>query len=281
MYKEVLRKSLYSLKPVLFVPDILFFFITILTTIITLLTSGMFSFLVSYWTIIQTEAFPELLINFLKTNLFKVLYSLFFFFIVTFVVGVSTTAMRFAMIRNVVNGKNIKFKFSYGKEFFLRIVRLKILIFLISLIILFFGLSLINIVNYLKLGKWLIFFVFLLTILLFLIFFFITLFRYPIMFLNNKNAVVTLTESLFYTRNNKKHVILVFLILLLTGILLSFFTALISAISDLIASLIGGDSLIFSITIFVILFNLLINTAFMIWKDIFLFYSFRLKKTIY
>ncbi|GEM_PF-6147798 len=281
MYKEVIRKSLYSFKPVLFVPEILFLLTTILILIITLLTSGVLQFLMNYWTIIQTEAFPELFVNFLKTNLFKVLSSLVFFFIVTFVVGVSTTAMKFAMIRDIINSKKIKFRLSYGKEFFSRIVRLKVLVFLIYLIILFFGLSLINLVNYMNLSKWLILLAVLIFVLLAIMFSLSILFRYPVMFLNNKNAVVTLTESLFYTKNNKKHIVIVALILFLTAILLSFLTALISTISDLNASLIGGDSLILFITIFVILLNLLINTAFMIWKDIFLFYNFKLKKTIY
>ncbi len=281
MYKAVIKKSWSSININLFVPDLIFFSVTLFTVAIAILTSGLFSFLLDNFIFIQTKEFTQLFIEFLKTNLFRFVSSLIAFILMTFFVGVSTTAMKLAMIKDIVIGKKVKFRLSYGKEFFWTIVRLRVLVFLIFLIILLFGLAWINFVNYFKLNAWLVLFGVVIAVLLLLLFLIITVYRYPIMFLNNRNAVVTLTESLFYTKNNKKHVLMVILLLILVGIIFSLFTSIVSALSDILVASFKEQSIVLFILISGIIINTFVNVAFLIWKDLFLFYTFKLKKTIY
>lgn len=281
MYKEVIKRSWNSFNINLFIPDLIFFFITLLTVVITIFTSGLFSFLLNNFAFIQTETFPQLFTGFLKTNLFRFVLSLIAFIVVTFFVGVSTAAMKLAMIKDTVTGKKIKFRLGYGKEFFWAIVRLRILIFLIFLIIVLFGLAWINFVNYFKFSAWLVLFGIVIAVLSLLLFFVIMVFRYPIMFLNNRNAVVTLTESLFYTKNNKKHVLIVISLLVLFGILSSLLTSITSTLSNSIVVSLKNQSIVLFVFIATTVINTFVNMVFFIWKDLFLFYNFKLKKTIY
>ena len=280
MYKELLKKSWHSIKPVLFIPDLIFVVITLIVLLTTIFTSGLFAFL-SYGIFAKAEEFPKLFLDFTRANPLRFIISLVTFFIVTFIVGVSTTSMRLAIIRDIINGKKVKFNLNYGKDYFWRVVRLKVLIFLTTIAIILFGLIWISFINYFKLGIWLIVLGILITLFLLILFFMVVLFRYPIMIINNKNAVVTLTESLYYTIRNKKHILIVILLLFLIGVIFSFSTSIISKLTDLIISLAKTSTIGFFILISGIMINVLIDITFLILKDLFLFYNFKNKKTIY
>ncbi|MCG2719290.1 MAG: hypothetical protein L6266_00925 [Nanoarchaeota archaeon] len=123
-------------NPVLFLPDLILFLITFFITIIFYKYSGL-SVLLSE--ILTVEARTELIKMFLSENWLQVLVSVLIFAFVTFILGVSTEAIKFTMIKQVILKKKASLQKSWHdrNNYFWKIVLMKVMIFLLVLVAIF------------------------------------------------------------------------------------------------------------------------------------------------
>lgn len=210
-FKDLLK------NPILFVPDLITILFTVIGAYIVVLVSGLgFSFTNFNYAILTDKLALEPLIvqlrNHIQTNLGKLITSLLIFFITAFIVGAGMIAVKFNLITSIIHNKKPKFKnlLDLKSKHFYNVILLRILTFL-SFLALIFVFLIISALFY-TIHPYLSY----IPIPLILIFYWIIYFRYPIMFLNNKNAFNSLTSSYNYFRNKPKEVITIWLITTLT-----------------------------------------------------------------
>ena len=166
--------------------------------------------------------------------------------------------MKFAMIKDLVNNKEISFLKSWkdSNKYFLRIIALRFFVFIIYstvvLIIgaigLYFGKNISLIIG----------------AMMFIVLILFLYFRNAILFIEDKNSLSALLLSFKYFRKNYKHVLNVFIISTVIGAAFNFFIPFNSI----------NEFIIFS-TINVL--SVVLNIVFDVWSDLFLFFSFKSK----
>ena len=278
-YTDLALTSIKHMRknPALFLPDFVLFLITFFITIIFYRYSGL-SILLSE--ILTAEARTELIKLFLFENWLQVLVSVLIFAFVTFVLGVSIETIKFTMIKQIILKKKISLLKSWQDKnnYFWKIVLMKVMIFLLVLIAIFL-LSIFSIILFTISSTfggfsltWLI------SILALIVFIFFTLsllFRYAILFLENKSAGKTIRKSFMFFKKNKKHTFNVWFITTLVGVV---FGVLATTMSIYLAKLQVLTNVI--IIIYIISFmssfaSFAIRILSTIWSQLFIFENYK------
>jgi hypothetical protein len=281
MYFDVFKKSWWTLRKnlVLFVPDLAFAIYTLTFGFLFLRISGILNFIVT-----NTEiANSEVLLSFLRSNIFTIVISFLIFVIVTFVVGASIVSIKYSMMRSIVLKKKFSLKSAIKecRKYVFQVIWLRILVFLVGVIVLFL-LGLITQVilsgqkNAILISVWILF-----ALIAFAFIKLLLMFRYPIMFFENNNALDSVKNSISYFKKNAKYVFAIFLIILSVAILFNLIfiplNLLIDYGRDFLINVIGGPFKIVLITLSSFIRSL-ISLIFIVWADMFLFFSYKLKR---
>jgi hypothetical protein len=214
------------------------------------------------------EALAPIFTSFVQKDVLIVLIYLSIFFIGGFVLGSGLLAMKFGMMKEVVENKKLSFKkmYGYSMNYFWEVVWLRLTIFLISLsvIVSFAVLVGLNALNsfYQETFFILISILFLLT-LIFLRF--LLLFRYPALFFDRKNSTQTIKRLYDYFLKNYKHIILTWLVIFGFGLSI--------VLLDLSLNKITTVNLI----VVLIAIRYVVNLVYNVWSDLFLFYNYKLE----
>lgn len=273
MYKEVFNTSWKDLKnnPILFLPDFIMMVATLLLGWLFLHFSGITQFLASPDIIAkEIEELMPIVTGFFQENLLKLIIAFSLFILTSFILGSGLLAMKLGMMRDFVSNKKLSLKRMWGNSrHFWDVVYMKILMFLIGIVffLFFFGSGLIlytmlpRVIAILAAALIFVIVIILLTLIL--------LFRYPILFLDKKNPIAAIKDSLIYFNKNKKHVLFIWLIILAVTIGIKLFEGMISPI-------IQYKSVFYSIFLLNLirsLFNLLIG----VWSSLFRFKMYKIK----
>src|SRR3989344_6367239 len=229
LYKGIAIKAFSNIKNnlILFLPDIFALVSQLAIFLLVLYFSGLFFDLANQ---------PEILLSkemFVKAaeNLFKdtsrVVYlsvSLIVFLITSFLIGSAFDAMKYGMINDVTSKRKTSLKSGVvnGKRYFIRVIFLKLVIFLITIVpiaIVF----ILTMVLYKFINSAAILIGALLAILAVLFLILITLaflFRYPIMF-SNLSVIETIKKAYSFFKNNIKFTIICELIIIAIGLAFS------------------------------------------------------------
>jgi len=279
IYKDLTLDSIKIIKKnlILFIPDLILLFSTILISIIALLVTGLLpKVLVNPSMIYDITTAKDVLTGFFSTsgNIIRTVVSLILFVIVLFFVGAGLMAVKYSMIKQILDKKKITFKgsSSLATNFFWRIIILKVYLFLIIAVPIFLVFLLISFLFYLSntititigsiLGVLAVIFL-VLTVLAFL-------FRYPILILDNASPIKSLKNSLKFFKKNIKYVIMCeVLIIILTTLFGLLFNLPINYLQTLFES------------IYIFLFLVILRRAIQIiptlWTEIFIFLAYKKK----
>jgi len=273
MYTEVFTQSWKDLKenPILFVPDIVIVVINIILGLSFLKSSGLITILSDPSTILKSlETFAPILQSFLKENLIRVIVTLILFAITSFVIGSGLSAMKYGMLRDLVNKKKLTLSkmWENGKNIWL-VVSMKMIMFAVGIITLLFLIgSGVIMSQFIERGTA----AFILTVatpIFILILQLLLFFRYQIMFLENKHPFEAIKESYHYFTKHFKTVILTWLIIIAISITASFLAAFTG---------LAEGKLTFSITLILgYLVRNIINVIIGLWAETFKFRIYKLK----
>ncbi len=252
-------------NPRLLLPDII-----LLISII--IFSGLFVFISGVYTIIFSANFEESLRQLISNTpeLTKVLITLAVAALLSFIVGISTTALKYELIKNIVSNKKITFMkaFSNSNAYFLPILSLKIATFIIYLIPLLILVLIVALFKSTVLSAILIVLLLSLYIILTLAF----LFRYPILFLKTKKTKEILLDSYKFFKQKKAYSLLIVLSILIVSIILS----LITTILEFLLTFAQNIGIIFTIlSVLFIIIRILVNIITSVWVSIFIFISYK------
>tara|TARA_Y100000034_G_scaffold62080_1_gene75352 strand:+ start:1 stop:801 length:801 start_codon:yes stop_codon:yes gene_type:complete len=266
MYSKKISKSFQNLQFLLFVPDLFLLLFSIILGAIFFNYLGLDSLLANQS--IFTSSLESLLphVNSLiQNNLLRFAISLIVFFITSFIVGSGLNAMKYGMMRDVIQSKKLDFKtmFNYGGDHFWRVVGLRVLIFFIGLAV-FLTFAILLGINSLNPFYKEVFSFILIAILVFVLILLriLLLFRYPILFLDNKTPTKTIKNLYVYFKKRFQHIIITWLIIFIIGLFL--------------IPINYGVNLI-GIAVVVLPLTYAINLIYTVWRDLFLFFSYKLK----
>ena len=269
MYKERFIKSFKNLHILLFIPDLVMLTFTLLAGFFFAKSSNFTQFLTDANRLADSlETLIPLINEFVQKNILVISIYLTIFFIGGFIIGSGMIAMKFGMMKDVVEKKKLSFSkmYEHSAKNFWKVVWLRLTVFLISLVVLvvfglLFGLNIIN--PFYKS----VFFVLILLLFVFTLIFlkFLLLFRYPALFFDNKNSIQTIKNLYSYLINNFKHVFITWIIIFLIGLII-----LLLDVSLNIAQVAG-------LLLIMLIIRYIINLVYTVWSNMFLFYSYKLK----
>ncbi|MBU4501834.1 MAG: hypothetical protein KKA79_04525 [Nanoarchaeota archaeon] len=274
MYKVAFTQSWKDLKQnlILFIPDIIIVLFNLLLGLFFLQYSGILGAVKDpeLWVEGLVTVLPAIS-SFVQQNIVRLIITFIAFALTSFVIGSGLTAMKYAMIKDLVKKKKLTIKkmFYYGKGVW-NIIFMKIVMFAIGIIVLIFlslfitGLSLI--IYYFVKSKVIISLtnlalVSIIIIVLQMSFFF----RYPIMFLDKKNPLKAVKDSLTYFLKHKNFVFKIWLIIALLYVL-EVLLALLLRRLEFTIPVIGALTLVL---------GTLINITRNLWSEIFKFRTYK------
>ncbi|MDP6641959.1 MAG: hypothetical protein QGF74_01075 [Candidatus Nanoarchaeia archaeon] len=275
MYKERVIKTFKNLEFLLFVPDLILLIFTFLSGFVFVKYSGVLNLLTDANKLASSlrvadsiEALAPIFTSLVQKDVLVVLIYLLIFFLGGFVLGSGLLAMKFGMMKDVVEKKKLSLKnmYDHSMNHFWDVVWLRLTIFLISLavIVSFAMLASLNALNsfYQETFFILISILFLLT-LIFLRF--LLLFRYPALFFDRTNSTQTVKKLYDYFLKNYKHIILTWLVIFGFGLIIVLLDLSLNKIT------------IISLLVIVIAIRYIINLIYNVWSDLFLFYNYKLE----
>src|SRR3989338_3746562 len=259
LYSKSLINSFKILKhPQVYIPDLLLFLLSFGFLIAYLSLNNLLSPLfqinkaAAFSTAIKTlvQSTPSLLRFIISTSVLVFLHLIF---------GISLISTRFILLRHYLHGKKTTFisAFKEAQTYFWNVFFIKLVLFFLYLIpiTLFFAVILVSrkesILPY----------AFTLLALFWLIIKFLSLFAYPILYLEQKSVRALLT-SFKYAFNKKKHVVLTLLFLTLVSFFLNLFLTL---IPQAWIALAVATNLLSTIAIFSLIYLLLLRLSTIIY----------------
>ncbi|MBI2667798.1 hypothetical protein HYX17_03440 [Candidatus Woesearchaeota archaeon] len=269
MYKERLIESFKSLKFLLFVPDLAMLIISFLLGLSFVKYSGITEFFNANNNLIDSlDMLIPLLSDFIQDNILVFVIYLILFFITGFILGSGINAMKFGMMRDIIEKKKLEFKkmIGYGSKYFWDIVLMRLTVFIISLmVLLFFGILII--LNALNTFYSQIFFNIILLLFLITLFFLslLLLFRYPALLIDRKNPIEIIKSLYLLLLKNFKHVFMTWFIIFLFGLII--------LLLDFSLNIAYGATLM----IILIIIRYAISLIYGVWSNLFLFYMYKLK----
>lgn len=281
--KEV-KKAFWNLykNPTLFIPDLVFIFLTWIAFQLLLPYSGI-------QTLIEAgeNAFTnEILSVFYQNHFMKFIITLLIFTFVTFIFGVVYQIIKYNMIKEVIKNRkaNLFLSWQRRKTYFWKVVYLKIYVFLLSAIVsiliggmgalTYFIVSLFS-SNTLIISSYIIAVISLIMIILVRIG---ILFRYPALFLKKEKPLNALKISFKLFKKKPKFVIGVWLIMIAVTLAFTLITIILHAF-DSALQLTLGNFAVFTSIIFGALF-ILLELIPILWADLFLFSIFSKLKNL-
>ncbi len=265
-------------NPVIFLPDAVYAGINFLLVYLLYSYTGFNKILAEMPA--DRESIIEVLTTFFSTNLGQIAISGFIFIVVTFLIGVGAMTLKFSLITDIIHKKKPSLMRAWHQRnhFYYKIIVLRVIIYLISILaILFILLS--STILYLLINPFspvfATYFSFLVAIVLslsiLLLLKWVLLFRYPLMYLSKQpDPVKVLKNCIKYFRAKPGHVILSWLIILCVSVVFILTGILLNAIySGLTGTLTGTVAITISViwTIIFTLFNLIPK----LWQQIYLF----------
>ena len=252
-------------NPRLLLPDIILL-------IFILIFSGLFVFISGVYTIIFSVNFEESLRSLISNTpeLMKVLLTLAVAALLSFITGITTSALKYELIKNIFVNKKITFMkaFSNSKYYFLPILYLKIATFIIYIIPLLILVLLVALFKSTILAAILIGLLLILYIILTLAF----LFRYPILFLKTKKTKEILLASYNYFKQKKAYSLLLVLSIFIVSLILSLFTTILNILLAFAQNL----GIVFTILfILYVIIRILVNMVTSVWVSVFIFISYK------
>ena len=233
--------------PKLFVPDFIY-------RIIVICLSFYFA---SYFTVLANVFNAEtfLIDNFLTSEVLNAIYFIGFLLIIQLLLGVFTESVRYGMINDVIKKKKSLLSMSknYVKDYFFRILKLKVITGLIMLISAGLIFLIVLPLNFTVLKNSLFLTFIAIAGVVYVLMSLALFFRYPILIMNNKTAWASIVDSYKFFRKNLKY---------------TFFIAVISSLVAVV-SLFGAGIPIISLGI-----SFLVT----LWISVFIFNSYHLKR---
>jgi len=265
-------------NPVIFLPDAVYAGINFLLVYLLYTYTGFNQILAELPA--DREGIIEALTTFFSTNLGEVLISGSLFIIITFLIGVGAMTLKFSLITDIINKKKPSIMRAWHKRnhFYYKIIVLRVIIYLISILAILFILAASTLL-YLLINPFspvfATYFSFLVAVVLslsiLLLLKWVLLFRYPLMYLSKQpDPIKVLKNCVKYFRAKPGHVIISWLIILCVSVVFILTGILLNAIySGLTGSLTGTVAITISViwTVVFTLFNLIPK----LWQQIYLF----------
>ena len=274
MSKQRFIQSWKDLKNnlILFVPDIITLIINLILGFFFLKYSGLLSLITNPEIILsKVETSVPFIKLFFKENLSRIIISFAVFIITSFVIGSGLTAMKMSMMKDIIKRKKLTLikLITNGKDIW-KVVSMKMIMFVIGIITFLFALGITIILSTFipqdLMTRIIQIFPFLMIMFLQIIFFF----RYPIVFLDKKHPIIAVKNSVYYFINNKKYVLIVWLIVFSFSSLITIFNIALAFTKEKIIL----PSIILSIIyILSYIFQKIIN----VWSEMFKFRSYKTK----
>lgn len=269
MIIKPLITSFKKLRITLLWPLVLSTLNIILFSILFIITSGIWKYFINQPPSFEQDAVLTLVQwakTFLAENAVKTILSFVIFFTIYFVIGAGITAIRYGMIKDILEGKEQKifkglFKaLPYAKTHFIKVIGMKILTFItqIALIGLFVYLFIPNTSAQLGTTAKIVFFIILILLSLFLAL--AMLFRYAYLFFTKDNPLVCYYHSISFFFNRPGYTFLVVL------------TITIAALIRTGIQEITKETTLASIGIIIVT---LYSIFFIIWQEVFIFSAFK------
>jgi hypothetical protein len=283
----LIQKSFQDLykHPIVFIPDLVMAIIDFLLITLVYKYTGFNDVIADLSGDMGSQA--DLIINFISTNTFQVVLSVALFIGLTFIIGVGVMIIRFNLIKQIVNNKKpcLLEAWKIRNQFFYRVVALRILVYLISLVALV-AVILTSTFVYLIINPFspvfatyfslMVAIVVSITLLLLLKWF--LLFRYPLMFLTKRtNPFIVLRNCVRYFKKNPALVIFTWVIVFAVSVLFALISLGLNTVVpiglDLITITIIATTLYFIWIAFINIFGLIPD----LWQSLYLFYTYKEK----
>jgi hypothetical protein len=277
------KHGIYSLKgliknPVLFIPDFIMYVITYIATIFFYKSSNLDILLEQF--ILGQAIKLDAIIDYLATNSFHFFVSGSIFILLTFFLGVGIDILRFRLIKRFI----LKQKLNLIKEFFgkkpyyLKLVFLKVYVYVLTLFMLVISTAIILMNNQIDndiIG------VLLKVVGLFFgiaIIFFIKsaiMYRHAILFLGEeKHAYKVLTRSLKLFLRNTWPVVTIWLIIISVGLGVWVLMSTIGLIANQIQPFLSSVNMVYILSAVATLLVYLIKLSYNLWEHMFLFSTY-------
>ncbi len=254
----------------LFVPDILFLVVSGLVGVVLLMIIGLWDVILANFG--DVNLFSQSLSSFVETNFVKVFIALALFLVSSFIIGSSTSAMKFGMIDELLVKKktSIKGGCKLSKKFFLRVVLVKLIVYLIVGVLGFIMFSLLALLSSffsifksfvvsiaVGFGLWLVMRLAFLNI-------------FPIMYFENKGVLMSIKDSYLFFQRKFKYVVSVFLVMVFViGIFYGFNRFILGRLFGLV-----------DVVFLAVIVNLVINWIPNLWSNLFIFDAYKSGKKV-
>ncbi|MDD5177966.1 MAG: hypothetical protein PHT54_01630 [Candidatus Nanoarchaeia archaeon] len=274
MLKEAYIKSWKQLNLLLFVPDLIIVIVNYGLLMLFMLTTGLSQF--GSISNFNVESFFESNgTKFIADNLLKIIIFLIVFAVTNFILGSGLMALKFNLIKKTVRGEKYEFfKLIKSEKGFLRVVLMRLYVFIIGTVLFILAIVIWALMNKL-LGFNAAFTIMLILIILAVIIIkLFLLFRYADLFLDKKTTFKSLISSIKCFIRKPGYTILVLILLAVTDLILWLFSFGLTYGVDTFVLFNTLTWLIVGLgTIIYVLFRLVR----LIWADLFLFNAYKNK----
>jgi len=269
--------------PVLLLPEVLLFILTYFLTLGLYRFSGLSEFVKIAFASGERIDPSIFLRAFAHDYTTQIIISLAVFIFVTFILGVGMETIKFRMIKMVVQGEKVNMRdILEGRAFdFYRIIGMKVIIYLIASAI---ALCLMLLASFVfSISDGLVAFAAWVSagigIALFVILSIGLLFRYPLLFLEGKNAATTVRASFHYFTKHTKHVLISWLVYFGMAILFGIASALASMVFAQLQELVTGVTVIYLVSFTGAIAAFAVRLIYNVWAGLFLFESYNARKS--
>ena len=281
-YLKIAKESFKALKGnwVLLLPTIAIFFIGLFFTLIFLYINGLLPTVLGDVSVLFSsgiaEGAGELINKYLSNLLFlKSIASFIIFFSTNFLVGTSLLAIKFSMMKDVVEGKkaNLRVGFDGAVKTYFRTIGMRIFIYILYFVLaLIFSSYLLFVKGIDQTSLPLIIFLIGFAIVIVKI---ILLFRYPIMFIDNLKPINAVKNTFIYFLRRKRRVLIVWLIIFVVASIASF---IVFNFGRFIARFEGVLFTTFIVLLISSLFKFIIDLIIDVWGDLYVFFVYKRTK---
>jgi len=269
-------------QPVLLLPEVLLFILTYFLTLGLYRFSGLSEFVKITFASGQKIDPSIFLRAFAHDYTTQIIISLAVFIFVTFILGVGMETIKFRMIKMVIQGEKVNIHdILEGRAIdFYRIIGMKMIIYLIASAI---ALCLMLLASFVfSISDGLVAFAAWVSagigIALFVILSIGLLFRYPLLFLEGKNAATTVRGSFHYFTKHTKHVLISWLVYFGMAILFGIASALASLVFAQLQELVTGVTVIYLVSFTGAIAAFAVRLIYNVWAGLFLFESYKARK---
>ncbi|HII15685.1 MAG TPA: hypothetical protein HA362_05215 [Nanoarchaeota archaeon] len=283
-YLKAVRLSFENLRknPILMLPETVLFLATYFLTIGLYKFSGLSEFIKT--TLAEGQKIdPALFIkDFAQGYTTEIVSSLAIFIFLTFILGAGTEAIKYRMIKKVIQKQAIGIHDLFGGKSidFWRIIGMKMIVYLVALAVFLcmmllasfvFSISngLSTFVAWVTVGIGLAVFVMLSIGLLF---------RYAILFIEEKNSAATVRDSLHYFKINPKHTLISWIVYIVLAGLFAIASSAVGMIFSYLQGFVSGATAIYFVSFIGAIMAFGVRLIYNVWAGLFLFEAYNAKR---